>query len=76
MNPLEIIRQAQADTLIDVDGLENGFHIIDLRRAKPGCGFSWGRYGPKTQIKRFGTHAVFAYKEPKSLISWLLGRAG
>ncbi len=56
--------------------LENGFHISDLRRAKPGCGFSWGRYGPKTQIKRFGTHAVFAYKKPKSLISWLLGRAG
>jgi hypothetical protein len=55
--------------------LDESFQIIDLRLAKPGDGFSWGRYGPKTQIQRFGTHAVFAYKKPKSLISRLLGRA-
>jgi hypothetical protein len=56
--------------------LDESFQIIDLRRAKPGEGFSWGRYGPNTQIKRFGMHAVFAYKKPKSIISRLLGRAG
>jgi hypothetical protein len=56
--------------------LDESFQIIDLRLAKPGDGFSWGRYGPKTQIERFGTHAVFAYKKPKSIISRLLGRAG
>jgi cell wall assembly regulator SMI1 len=55
--------------------LDESFQIIDLRRAKPGDGFSWGRYGPKTQIKRFRTHAVFAYQKPKSIISRLLGRA-
>ena len=55
--------------------LDESFQIIDLRLAKPGDGFSWGRYGPKTQIQRFGTHAVFAYKKPKSIISRLLGRA-
>jgi hypothetical protein len=55
--------------------LDESFQTIDLRLAKPGDGFSWGRYGPKTQIRRFGTHAVFAYKKPKSLISRLLGRA-
>jgi len=54
--------------------LDDSFQIIDLRRAKPGDGFSWGRYGPKTQIKRFRTHAVFAYQKPKSVISRLLGR--
>jgi hypothetical protein len=56
--------------------LDERFQIIDLRRAKPGDGFSWGRYGPKTKIKRFGTHAVFAYKKSKSIFSRLLGRAG
>jgi hypothetical protein len=54
--------------------LDDSFQIIDLRLAKPGDGFSWGRYGPKTQIRRFGTHAVFAYQKPKSIISRPLGR--
>ncbi|HKH58723.1 MAG TPA: hypothetical protein VKA20_09320, partial [Rubrobacter sp.] len=56
--------------------LDESFQIIDLRLARPGDGFSWGRYGPKTQIQRFGTHAVFAYQKPKSIISRLLGRTG
>jgi hypothetical protein len=54
--------------------LDESFQITDLRLAKPGDGFSWGRYGPNTQIERFGTHAVFAYKKPRSVISRLLGR--
>jgi hypothetical protein len=56
--------------------LDDTFRIVDLRSAKRGEGFSWGRYGPNTQIKRFRTHAVFAYQKPKSIISRLLGRAG
>jgi hypothetical protein len=55
-------------------GLDDSFQIIDLRRAKPGNGFSWGRYGPKTRIERFRTHAEFAYQKPKSIISLFLGR--
>jgi hypothetical protein len=51
---------------------DESFQIIDLRLAKPGDGFSWGRYGPNTRIRRFGTHPVFAYKKPKSFISRLL----
>jgi hypothetical protein len=54
--------------------LDESFQIIDLRRAKPGDGFSWGRYGPRTLVKRFGTHAVFAYQKRKSLFSRLFGR--
>ena len=54
--------------------LDERFQIIDLRQAKPGDGFSWGRYGPRTQIRRFGTHAVFAYRKPESSVSRLLGR--
>ena len=66
------------DPILSVFARELGdsFQIIDLRLAKPGDGFSWGRYGPKTRIKRFGTHAVFAYEKPKSVISRLLGGAG
>jgi SMI1 / KNR4 family (SUKH-1) len=55
--------------------LDESFQIIDLRRARPGDGFSWGRYGPKTLNKRFGTHAVFAYQKPRSIISRFFGGA-
>jgi hypothetical protein len=53
--------------------LDDGFEIIDLRWAKPGDGFSWGRYGPNTLFRRFGTHAVFACKKPKGFIARLFG---
>jgi hypothetical protein len=56
--------------------LDDSFQIVDLRQANPGDGFSWGRYGPRTVVKRYGTHAVFAYKKPKSLISRLFGDVG
>ena len=56
--------------------LDDSFRIVDLRRAKPGDGFSWGRYGPRTVVKRFGTHTVFAYQTPKGVLSRLFGRAG
>jgi hypothetical protein len=56
--------------------LDESFRIVDLRRAKPGDGFSWGRFGPNTTIKRFGTHAVFAYQKSRSIFFRLLGRAG
>ena len=26
--------------------LDSSWHVIDLRHASPGCGFSWGRFGP------------------------------
>jgi SMI1 / KNR4 family (SUKH-1) len=48
--------------------LEEGFLVVDLRRAKPGDGFSWGRYGPDTVVERFGAHAVFAYRKPRRSI--------
>ena len=56
--------------------LDDSFQIIDLRRAKPGDGFSWGRYGPNTRIERFRTHAVFAYQKREGIFARLLGRAG
>ena len=56
--------------------LDDTFRIVDLRGARPGDGFSWGRYGPNTRIRRFRTHAVFAYQKSRSIISRLFGRAG
>jgi cell wall assembly regulator SMI1 len=53
--------------------LDGSFQVIDLRRAKPGDGFSWGRYGPRTVVRRFGTHAVFAYQKQKSLFERVFG---
>jgi hypothetical protein len=51
--------------------------FADLRGAAVGMGFSWGRFGPYTEVKRMGQAPVFAYKGPKKnpgLISKLFGR--
>ena len=46
--------------------LDDSFQFIDLRKAQPGDGFSWGRYGPETEIYRFGELAIFAYRPPQN----------
>jgi cell wall assembly regulator SMI1 len=52
------------------------FQIVDLRKASPGMGFSWGRYGPRTEVRRHGFERIFAYaKPPKTgLLTKLFGR--
>jgi len=47
-------------------GLDSCFALIDLRNVPIGMGFSWGRYGPKTEVKRFGSKPIFAYKRPEN----------
>lgn len=42
--------------------LGDSFQVIDLRNPKLGDGFSWGRYGPQTVIRRFGEMRLFAYQ--------------
>lgn len=44
--------------------LPEPFQFIDLRHVEPGMGFSWGRYGPRTEIRRFGYERLFAYAKP------------
>lgn len=56
------------------DTLDPSYEIIDLRAAEPGDGFSWGRYGPQTVVRRHGTLPVFAYERRRGLIARLLGR--
>ena len=41
--------------------LDPSWYVIDLRNAEPGVGFSWGRYGPNTNIRRHGLLPIFAY---------------
>ncbi|HYG35777.1 MAG TPA: SMI1/KNR4 family protein [Clostridia bacterium] len=40
------------------------FEIVDLRNVQPGMGFSWGRYGPQTEVRRHGFERIFAYAKP------------
>jgi hypothetical protein len=56
--------------------LDTGFEIVNLRNAQVGMGFSWGRYGARTEVKRFGLEPIFAYRKPekKGLISRLFRR--
>lgn len=57
--------------------LPERFQIIDLRSVDAGMGFSWGRYGPDTEIRRHGYERLFAYAKPptpKGFLSKLLGR--
>lgn len=42
--------------------LDPSYQFVDLRRAKLGDGFSWGRYGAATVSKRSGEMRVFAYQ--------------
>jgi cell wall assembly regulator SMI1 len=46
------------------------FQVIDLRKASPGMGFSWGRYGPRTELRRHGHERIFAYAKPPSGGFW------
>jgi len=55
--------------------LSPSFEVIDLRNADIGFGFSWGRYGPQTVVKRFTPHAVFGVERRRGLIRRLFGGA-
>lgn len=57
-------------------GLPDHFQLVDLRSVEAGMGFSWGRYGPQTEVRRHGYERIFAYgKAPKTgFLSKLFGR--
>ncbi|MFO1501315.1 MAG: SMI1/KNR4 family protein [Verrucomicrobiota bacterium] len=56
--------------------LPPNFQIVDLRNVQPGMGFSWGRYGPRTEIRRHGFERIFGYAKPpaKGFFANLFGR--
>jgi hypothetical protein len=41
-----------------------GWIVVDLREAVPGQGIAWGRFGPRTELRRHGALQLFAYREP------------
>ncbi|HEX4525965.1 MAG TPA: SMI1/KNR4 family protein, partial [Gaiellaceae bacterium] len=41
--------------------LDERFTFVDLRSCPVGMGFSWGRYGPRTELRRHGHERLFAY---------------
>jgi hypothetical protein len=56
--------------------LDDRFTIVDLRGAAPGMGFSWGRHGPRAELRRHPVLPIFAYapRPKRSLWSVLKGR--
>lgn len=42
-------------------GLDERWSFVDLREPQIGMGFSRGRYGPRTAIRRHGHDRLFAY---------------
>jgi cell wall assembly regulator SMI1 len=66
---------ASSDLVIQefVQKLDPTWSIIDLRDASPGMGFSWGRYGPNTELKRHNMLPIFAYRRPKGWLQRLFG---
>jgi len=56
--------------------LPDAYRIADLRNAGRGTGFTWGRNGPQTDVRRFDSELLFGI-EPKrggSFINRVLGR--
>jgi hypothetical protein len=58
-------------------GFPPGAVFADLRAAEVGDGFSWGRYGPRTEWIRAGRHRLWALAPPpprRGLLSRLFRR--
>jgi len=51
--------------------------ISDMRNPVAGSGFPWGKFGPRTEIQRWGTYRLWSITRPPSksgLLSRLFGR--
>jgi cell wall assembly regulator SMI1 len=46
-----------------VKSLPPNFHIADLRSKETGSGFSWGRAGPDSEIRRNGNAFIFGVRQ-------------
>jgi cell wall assembly regulator SMI1 len=56
--------------------LDERFVVVDLREAPVGMGFSWGRYGRRSEARRHGHERIFAVGRPerRGLMARLRGR--
>ena len=57
-------RAADPDLSAFASELGDEFQFIDLREPEIGMGFTWGRYGPRTRVRRHGYQRLFAYAPP------------
>jgi hypothetical protein len=53
--------------------LDATFGVV-LRKAEVGFGFSWGRHGPRTVIRRAGELPIFADRRRAGFWERMLGR--
>jgi hypothetical protein len=60
----EALKSDDSEVRLFAGRLDSRFHVVDLRRAPPGMGFSWGRFGPQTEIRRHGEQRIFACAQP------------
>lgn len=65
------VHSADPELRTFAESLDETWLIVDLRQPALGDGFSWGRYGPNTVVKRFGEKRIFAYQK-KSLLRRML----
>jgi hypothetical protein len=54
---------ADQDLKAFAESIDETWQFVDLRNPVRGDGFSWGRYGPTTAVKRFGEKRIFAYQK-------------
>jgi cell wall assembly regulator SMI1 len=68
-NPAEIDRETALEGDPELSefaaGLDDTFVFADLREPEIGMGFSWGRFGPRTEVRRLGLERVFGYGPPE-----------
>jgi SMI1 / KNR4 family (SUKH-1) len=73
--PVVLYQSADLDAFLrdasQTSPLDERFVFADLRSPSAGDGFSWGRYGPRTELRRHGFDRLFAVapsgREPRSL---------
>jgi hypothetical protein len=56
----ECANSSDADLREFANSLDATYEFVDLRSPKLGEGFSWGRYGRRFVVKRFGEKRIFA----------------
>ncbi len=72
----ECIKSADAELKSFATQLGPSFQIIDMRTPEIGFGFSWGRYGAKTVVRRHGNIPIFAYQKRVGILERLFKRKG
>jgi len=66
----QCLASGDADLEAFAHTLEEAWLVKDLRRPALGDGFSWGLFGARTELRRFGEKRIFAYRQPEKRGVW------